>query len=111
MKLRLTISDKRFTTIISAYAPTMTCAEDVKEKFYSDLDSLLQSTSTSDKLVVLSYFNARVGRDFDQLKGVIGRHGVGKMNSNGLLLLSKCAEHELVITNTTFRLADKFKTT
>ena len=33
------------------------------------------------------------------------------MNSNGLLLLSKCAEHELCITNTVFRQADKFKTT
>ena len=29
----------------------------------------------------------------------------------GLLLLSKCAEHELSITNTVFRQADKFKTT
>ena len=33
------------------------------------------------------------------------------MNSNGLLLLSKCAEHKLCITNTAFRQADKFKTT
>ena len=33
------------------------------------------------------------------------------MNSNGLLLLSKCAEHELCITNTVFRQSDKFKTT
>ena len=33
------------------------------------------------------------------------------MDSNGLLLLSKCAEHELYITKTIFRQADKFKTT
>ena len=33
------------------------------------------------------------------------------MNSNGLLLLSKCTEHELCITNTVFGQADKFKTT
>ncbi|KAI0233313.1 hypothetical protein LSAT2_016415, partial [Lamellibrachia satsuma] len=41
---------------------------------------------------------------------VIGRHGVGNINDNGVLLLSKCAEHELLITNTTFRMKYKFKT-
>lgn len=42
---------------------------------------------------------------------MLGKHGTGKMNGNGLLLLSKCAEYELLLTNTTFRQADKFKTT
>lgn len=111
MKLRFPISDKRFATIISAYAPTLTSSDDVKEQFYAELDNILKSTPSSDKLILLGDFNARVGRDHEQWNGVIGRHGVGKMNSNGLLLLSKCAEHNLVITNTTFRLADKFKTT
>ena len=41
---------------------------------------------------------------------MIGRHGVGNVNDNGILLLSKCAEHRLLITNTTFRLKDKQKT-
>ena len=111
MKLRIPISNKRFLTIISAYAPTLTSAEEVKEQFYADLDALLRTTPTNDKLLVLGDFNARVGRDSDQWKGVIGKHGTGKMNGNGLLLLSKCAEYDLLLTNTTFRLADKFKTT
>nr|XP_025035794.1 craniofacial development protein 2-like [Pelodiscus sinensis] len=33
------------------------------------------------------------------------------MNSNNLLLLSKCAEHDLLITNTVFGMANKYKTT
>ena len=40
---------------------------------------------------------------------MIGSEGVG--NSNGLLLLRKCAEHELLITNTVFRLPTHRKTT
>ena len=55
--------------------------------------------------------NARVGKDQASWKRILGSQGVGNMNSNGLLLLSKCAEHELCITNTVFRQADKFKTT
>ena len=63
-----------------------------------------------DKLVILGDFNARVGRDEKQWRGDVRKHGVGKMDSNGLLLLSKCGEHNLLITNTIFRLADKYKT-
>ena len=63
------------------------------------------------KLVVLGDFNARVGRGNSSWEGVLGRHGVGKVNDNGLLLLSKCAEHGLCITNTLFRMADEYKTT
>ena len=44
-----------------------------------------------------------MGTDHQTWEGVIGSEGVGKCNSNGLLFLRKCAEHELLITNTVFR--------
>jgi exonuclease III len=111
MKIRFPLSKTRHMTIISAYAPTLTSPDDAKEQFYEDLNQLIRDTHTSDKLLILGDFNARVGRDSDDWKGVLGPHGVGKANSNGLLLLSMCAEHRLCITNTTFRQADKYKTT
>ena len=113
MKLCLPISSKRFITIISAYVPTLisTDTKEVKEQFYADLDVLLRSTPASDKVLVLRDFNARVGKDSNQWKGLIGKHGIGKMKVNGLLVLSKCAEYDLVLTKTTFRQADKRKET
>lgn len=62
-------------------------------------------------LCLWSWRLTRVGRDHTSWVGVLERHGVGKVNDNGLLLLTKCAEHNLCSTNTMFRMADKFKTT
>ena len=110
MKLRIPLSRIRHLTIISAYTPTLTSPDDDKEQFYEQFDQIIRSTPPSDKLVILGDFNARVGRDFSSWEGVLGRHGVGKINDNGLLLPSKWAEHSLWITNTLFRMADKYKT-
>lgn len=110
MTLRLPLSANKNVTIISAYAPTMTNTEETKAKFYDDLDQLLRTVPRKDKLILLGDFNARVGCDSDTWPSIIGRHGVGKMNSNGLFLLTKCSEHALVITNTLFSMQDKFKT-
>ena len=104
MMLRLSLSGKRHATIVSAYAPTMTNPDEVKDKFYNDLDSVISATPQTDKLILLGDFSARVGTDHHPWEGVIGTEGIGKCNSNGLLLLKKCAEHELLITNTVFHL-------
>ena len=36
MTLRIPLSGKRYATIVSAYAPTMTNPDEVKDKFYDD---------------------------------------------------------------------------
>ncbi|XP_024052555.2 uncharacterized protein LOC112104472, partial [Terrapene carolina triunguis] len=111
LKLCFPLNAKHHVTIISAYAPTLTCSDNSKEQFYEDLDRLIKATPVTDKLLLLGDFNAQVRADSENWKGVIGPHGVGKRNSNGLLLLSLCSENDLTITNTLFRQADKYKTT
>ena len=41
---------------------------------------------------------------------VIGLNGIRKMNSNGLRLLTICSEFNLTITNTIFRMEERYKT-
>ena len=53
MTLRLPLQGKKFATIVSAYAPTMTNPDGVKEKFYEDLNSVLSSVPKQDKLILL----------------------------------------------------------
>ena len=111
MRLQLPLPNKKFATLVSAYAPTMTNPDDIKDKFYEELDDIIAGTPKAEKLIVLGDFNARVGTDHQCWDGVIGRHGIGKCNSNGLLLLKTCAAHDLAVTNTMFRLPTHKKTT
>nr|VZI51255.1 unnamed protein product [Spirometra erinaceieuropaei] len=111
MSLRLPLWGGKFATIISAYAPTMTNPDAVRDNFYEDLHALLATVSKADKLIVLGDFNARVGTDHTAWRGVLGPHGLRGSNDNGLLLLRTCAEHRLTLTNTFFCLPVREKAT
>ena len=105
MMMRLPFSNgQKFITIVSAYAPTTTNPDEVKAKFYEDLNTIITTVPSADKLIILGDFNARVGSDSTTWEGVIGQYGVGNYNSNGLLLLQTCTEHGLLISNTLFHL-------
>ncbi|XP_076068327.1 uncharacterized protein LOC143040778 [Oratosquilla oratoria] len=111
MKIRFLLDRSRHATIISAYAPTLTSSDEAKEAFYEELNTLVKDVPPSDKLFLLGDFNARVGANYNNWNGVLGLHGIGRLNSNGLMLLSVCAEIQLAITNSMFRQVDKYKTT
>ena len=48
--------------------------------------------------------------DHQTWDGIFGKHGIGKCNNNCILLLKTCAAPVLAITNTTFRLPTRNKT-
>ena len=79
MSLRLPIQDNTFATVVSMYAPTLQAETGVKKAFYRDLHNFLQQVDSKDKLLFLVDFNARVGRDFELWKGVLGRHGIWQL--------------------------------
>lgn len=110
MTLNLQLAKDQHATVISAYAPTLDATDEVKEDFYSKLDTILSTTPKRNKVILLGDFNARVGNNSSLWRGTIGKEGIGKMNSNGELLLTKCAEHNLLITNTLFRQKKRYKT-
>ena len=110
MTWRIPLAKNRYATLISAYAPTLDADESIKNMFYEQLDQFLATIPISDKVLLLGDFNARVGQDQEIWNMTLGAHGVGKMNENGLRLLSICTEHSLAITNTFFQLPNKYKT-
>ncbi|KAK2176903.1 hypothetical protein NP493_632g02040 [Ridgeia piscesae] len=109
--MRLPLSKDNFATIISVYAPTMTNPDENKETFYNRLASVLSGIPRTDKLLLIRDLNARIGRENDKWPLVMGKHGIGKCNSNGELLMALCSEFELIVTNTMFKQKDERKTT
>lgn len=86
----------------------MTNDDETKEEFYYSLENTLSTIPAADKLIVLGDFNARVGSDHEAWPGTLGKFGRGRSNANGEMLLLKCSEHELAITNTFFNHPDKW---
>lgn len=87
-------------------APTLPSNSEIKDS----LDEALRRISRSDKIILLGDFNTRVGQNSGIWNGVIGKHGIGQANSNGIRLLSLCSEHNLTKTNTIFQQKAKYKT-
>ena len=111
MTMRLPLMKDNYATIVNVYAPTMANPDENKEAFYNELANTLRQIPQKDKLLLMGDFNARIGRDSDKWPLVMGKHGIGKCNSNGELLLALCSEFELIVTNTMFKQKDERKTT
>ena len=63
MTMRLPLSKDNFATITSVYAPTMTDPDENKEAFYNQLASVLSGIPRTNKLLLIGYFNVRIGRE------------------------------------------------
>ncbi|BHF70088.1 hypothetical protein SprV_0301313800 [Sparganum proliferum] len=102
MSLRLHLRGEIFATIISVYSPPMTDPDEARNKFDEDLYVLLATVSKTDNLIVLGDFNARVGTDHANWRGVLGP--VVSMASTKMARSStNLREHRLIMSNTFFR--------
>ena len=85
-------------TVIQAYAPTSNAEE--AERFYEDLQDLLELTPKKDVLFIIGDWNAKVGSQ--ETPRVTGKFDLGIQNEAGQRLIEFCQENALVIANTLF---------
>src|SRR5574340_721361 len=88
-------------TVIQVYAPTSKAEEADVERFYENLQDLLELTPNKDVLFIIGDWNAKVGSQ--ETPGVTGRFGLGIWNEIGQRLIEFCQENALVIANTLFQ--------
>ena len=71
------------------------------ERFYEDLQDLLELTPPKDVLFIIGDWNVKVGSQ--ETPGVPGKTGPGKRNETWQRLTEFCQENTLVISNALFQ--------
>ena len=88
-------------TVIQVYAPNSNTEEAEVERFYEDLQDLLELTSKKVVLFIIGDWNAKVGSQ--ETPGVTGKFGLGMWNEAGQRLIEFCQDNALLIANTLFQ--------
>ena len=87
--------------VIQVYAPTSNTEETEVERFFEDLQDLLELTPKKGVLFFIGDWNAKVGSQ--KTPGVTGRFDLGIRNEARQRLIEFCQENILVIASTLFQ--------
>ena len=88
-------------TVIQAYATTSNTEEAEVERFYEDLQDLLELTPPKDDLFIIGDWNAKVRSQ--ETPGVTGKLGCRVQNEAGQRPIEFCQENALIIANILFQ--------
>ena len=86
--------------VIQVYALTSNAEEAEAERFYEDLQDLLELTPKKDVIFIIGNCNAKVGSQ--ETPGITGKFSLGVRNEAGQRLIEFCQENALDIANTLF---------
>ena len=87
--------------VIQAYASNSNSEEAEVERFYEDLQDLLELSPKKDVLFIIGDWNAKKGSQ--ETPGITGKFGLEVRNEAGQRLTEFCQENALVIKNTLFQ--------
>ena len=88
-------------TVIQAYALTSNTEEAEVERFYENLQALLELIPRQDVLFIIGDWNAKAGSE--ETPGVTGKFDLGVLNEAGQRLIEFGQENALIIANTLFQ--------
>ena len=88
-------------TVIQVSAQTSNSEEAEVERFYEDLQDLLELAAPKDVFFITGDWNAKVGSQ--ETPGVTDKFGLGVWNEAGQRLIEFCQGNALVIANTLFQ--------
>ncbi|KAK2913101.1 hypothetical protein Q8A73_007214 [Channa argus] len=110
MSLKLEVEGVMFN-VVSGYAPQVGCELEEKEKFWSELDEVMQSISRGERVVIGADFNGHVGEGNRGDETVMGRFGVQDRNAEGQMVVDFAKRMEMAVVNTFFQKRQEHRVT
>ncbi|KAK3535978.1 hypothetical protein QTP70_023718, partial [Hemibagrus guttatus] len=110
MSLKLEIEGVMLN-VVSGYAPQVGCELEEKERFWSELDEVMESIPTGERVVIGADFNGHVGEGNRGDEEVMGKFGVKERNLEGQMVVDFAKRMDMAVANTYFQKREEHRVT
>ncbi|KAK3535145.1 hypothetical protein QTP70_004799 [Hemibagrus guttatus] len=110
MSLKLEIEGVMLN-VVSGYAPQVGCELEEKERFWSELDEVMESIPTGERVVIGADFNGHVGEGNTGDEEVMGKLGVKERNLEGQMVVDFAKRMDMGVVNTYFQKREEHRVT
>ncbi|KAK3545108.1 hypothetical protein QTP70_000787 [Hemibagrus guttatus] len=99
------------STPARGYAPQVGCELEEKERFWSELDEVMESIPTGERVVIGADFNGHVGEGNRGDEEVMGKFGVQERNLEGQMVVDFAKRTDMGVVNTYFQKREEHRVT
>ncbi|KAK3535468.1 hypothetical protein QTP70_016891 [Hemibagrus guttatus] len=110
MSLKLEIEGVMLN-VVSGYAPQVGCELEEKERFWSELDEVMESIPTGERVAIGADFNGHVGEGNTGDEEVMGKFGVKERNLEGQMVVDFAKRMDMAVVNTYFQKREEHRVT
>ncbi|KAK3564031.1 hypothetical protein QTP86_006945 [Hemibagrus guttatus] len=110
MSLKLEIEGVMLN-VVSGYAPQVGCELEEKERFWSELDEVMESIPTGERVVIGADFNGHVDEGNTGDEEVMGKFGVKERNLEGQMVVDFAKRMDMGVVNTYFQKREEHRVT
>ncbi|KAK3521326.1 hypothetical protein QTP70_003167 [Hemibagrus guttatus] len=91
--------------------PEVGCELEEKERFWSELDEVMESIPTGERVVIGADFNGHVGEGNTGDEQVMGKFGVKERNLEGQMVVDFAKRMDMAVVNTYFQKREEHRVT
>ncbi|KAK3574056.1 hypothetical protein QTP86_001329 [Hemibagrus guttatus] len=110
MSLKLEIEGVMLN-VVTGYAPQVGCELEEKERFRSELDEVMESIPTGERVVIGADFNGHVGEGNTGDEEVMWKFGVKERNLEGQMVVDFAKRINMAVVNTYFQKREEHRVT